>query len=84
MLPSTLSRWLGQLLTMASVDAKAFNVLSTQSAAPSSKAEVTAVSLTDIIKQSHGSQTSTFQKFDIKISGNTISVFNQESSTRIF
>ena len=47
---------------MAGINTEVFKAHSTQ-AASSSKAEVTWVSLTDIIKQSHWSQASTFQGF---------------------
>ena len=57
--PSTVSRWLGQVLAMAGVE-----LFKTHPTRPtSSKAEVTEVSFTDIIKQDHWSKASTFQKF---------------------
>ena len=60
--PSTVSRWLGQVLAMAGINTEVFKAHSTRSAS-SSKAEVTGVSLTDVIKQGHWSQASTFQRF---------------------
>ena len=60
--PSTVSRWLGQVLAMAGINTEVFKAHSTR-AASSSKAEVTGVSLTDIIKQGNWSQASTFQRF---------------------
>ena len=60
--PSTVSRWLGQVLAMTGINTEVFKVRSTR-AASSSKAEVTGVSLTDIIKQGHWSQASAFQRF---------------------
>ena len=59
---STASKWLGQVLAIAGVDAEAFKTHSTRSAS-SSKADGTGFSLTDIIKQGHWSQASTFQSF---------------------
>ena len=59
---STASRWLGQVLAIAGVDAEAFKANSTRSAS-SSKADGTGFSLTDIIKQDHWSRASTFQRF---------------------
>ena len=59
---STVSRWLGQVLAVAGINTEAFKAHSTRSAS-SSKSEVTGVSLTDIIKQGHWSQTSIFQRF---------------------
>ena len=47
--PSTVSRWLGQVLAMAGINTELFEVHSNRSAS-SSKAEVIGVSLTDIIK----------------------------------
>ena len=44
--PSTVSRWLGQVLAMAGINTEVFKVHSTRSAS-SSKGEVTGVSLTD-------------------------------------
>ena len=55
MSPSTVSRWLGQVLAMAGINTEVFKAHSTR-AASSSKAEVTGVSLTDIIKQGHWPQ----------------------------
>ena len=69
---SIFSRWLKQLLAMS--DTEVFKVHSNQSAAVSTKAEVIVVSLTNIIKLGHGSQTSTFQKFYRKVSRNTIPI----------
>ena len=60
--PSTVSRWLGQVLAMAGFDTEVFKAHSTRSAS-FSRAEVTGISLTDIIKQGHWSQASTFQRF---------------------
>ena len=60
--PSTVSRWLGQVLAMAGINTDVFRAHTTRSAS-SSKAEVTGVSFTDIIKQGHWSQASTFQRF---------------------
>ena len=59
--PSTVSRWLGQVLAMAGINTEVFKAHSTR-AASSSKAEVTGVSLTDIIKQGHWSQTFNLSK----------------------
>ena len=55
--PSTVSRWLGQVFAMAGIETEVFKAHSTRSAS-SSKAEVTGVSLRDIIKQGHWSQAS--------------------------
>ena len=60
--PSTVSRWLGKVLVMTSINTEAFKAHSTRSAS-SSKAEVTGVPLTNISKQNHWSQASTFQRF---------------------
>ena len=62
MSPSTVSKGLGEVLAMAGINTEVFKAHSTQSAS-SSKAEVTGVSLTDIIKQGNWSQASTFQRF---------------------
>ena len=62
MSPSTVSRWVGQVLAMAGINTEVFKAHSTRSAS-SSKAEVTGFSLTDIIKQGHWSQASIFQRF---------------------
>ena len=59
--PSTASRWLGQVLAMTDINTEVFKTHSTLSAS-SSKAKVTRVFLTDIIKQGLWSQASTFQK----------------------
>ena len=59
--PSTASRWLGQVLAMTDINTEVFKTHSTLSAS-SSKAKVTGVFLTDIIKQGIWSQASTFQK----------------------
>ena len=63
--PSTVSRWFGQVLAMAEINTDVFKAHST-GALSSSKTEVTRVSLTDIIKQGHWSQASTFQRFYTK------------------
>ena len=60
--PSTVLGLLGQVLAMAGIKTDVFKAHSTR-AASSSKAEVTGVSLTDIIKQGNCSQVSTFQRF---------------------
>ena len=59
---STVSRWLVQLLSMAGVNTEMFKGHSTRSAS-TSKAEAIGVSLTDVIKQGHWSNSSTFAKF---------------------
>ena len=48
---------------MAGIDMEGFHAAPSTRSLLSSLAEVTGVSLTDIIKQGHWSQTSTFQKF---------------------
>ena len=55
--PSTVTGWLGQVIAIAGINIEVFKMHSTRSAS-SSKAEVTAVSLVDIIKQGHWSQPS--------------------------
>ena len=62
MSPSTVL-WLVQVLAMAGIDMEGFHAAPSTRSLLSSLAEVTGVSLTDIIKQGHWSQTSTFQKF---------------------
>ena len=52
MSPSTVARWLVQLLSMTYIDTEVFKGHSTRSAS-SSMVEVTGVSLTHIIKQGH-------------------------------
>ena len=52
-----------QVLAMAGIDMEGFHAAPSTRSLLSSLAEVTGVSLTDIIKQGHWSQTSTFQKF---------------------
>ena len=49
---STVSRWLEQVLAIAAINTKVFKTHSTRSAS-SSKAEVTGISLTNIIEQGH-------------------------------
>ena len=68
---------------MAGVDTEAFKTHSTGSAS-SSKTKVTVFSLTNLIKQRHWSQASTFQIFYKIVSKNMILIFNQESSTSSF
>ena len=58
--PSTVSRWLGQVLAMPGTHKEVFKAHATQSAS-SSKTEVTGVWLTDTIKQGHWCQVSTFK-----------------------
>ena len=60
--PSTVTGWLEQVIAMVDINIEMFKMRSTRSAS-SSKAEVTAVFLTDIIKQGHWSQALTFQRF---------------------
>ena len=60
--PSRVSRWLGQVLAMTGINTEGFKAHLTRSLS-SSKAEITGVYLTDIIKQGNWSQTSTFQRF---------------------
>ena len=60
--PSTVFRWLGQVLAMVGINTEVFKAHSIRSAS-SSKTELTGFSLIDIIKQGHWSQTSIFQKF---------------------
>ena len=62
MSPSTVARWLVQLLSMTYIDTEVFKGHSTRSAS-SSMVEVTGVSLTHIIKQGHWFQASAFQIF---------------------
>ena len=62
MSPSTVSRWLGEVLAMTDINTEVFKAHSTR-AVPSSKAKVTGVSLTDTIKQGNWSQASTLQRF---------------------
>ena len=82
--PSTVFRWLGQVLAMVGINTEVFKAHSIRSAS-SSKTELTGVSLIDIIKQGHWSQTSTFQKFYRKsIKEYDTLFFNQESSTSSF
>ena len=83
MSPSTVL-WLVQVLAMAGIDMEGFHAAPSTRSLLSSLAEVTGVSLTDIIKQGHWSQTSTFQKFYRKNAKNMIPIFNQESSTSSF
>ena len=59
--PSTVL-WLVQVLAMAGIDMEGFHAAHSTRSLLSSLAEVTGVSLTDIIKQGHWSQTSNFQK----------------------
>ena len=60
--PSTVL-WLVQVLAMAGIDMEGFHAVHSLLSSEVLLAEVTGVSLTDIIKQGHWSQTSTFQKF---------------------
>ena len=60
--PSTASKWLGQVRAMAYIEREVFKAHSNRSASPS-KAEVTEISLTNIIKQGQWSQASIFQRF---------------------
>ena len=55
--------WLVQVLAMAGIDMEGFHAAHSLLSSEVLLAEVTGVSLTDIIKQGHWSQTSTFQKF---------------------
>ena len=75
--------WLGQVLAMTGIDPEGFKAHSTRSAS-SPKAEVTRVSLTDIIKQDNCPRFQLFKFFTEKLSRNMIPIFNQESSTRRF
>ena len=75
--------WLGQVLAMTGIDPEGFKAHSTRSASPP-KAEVTRVSLTDIIKQDNCPRFQLFKFFTEKLSRNMIPIFNQESSTRRF
>ena len=81
--PSTVL-WLVQVLAMAGIDMEGFHAAHSLLSSEVLLAEVTGVSLTDIIKQGHWSQTSTFQKFYRKNAKNMIPIFNQESSTSSF
>ena len=83
MSPSTVSKGLGEVLAMAGINTEVFKAHSTQSAS-SSKAEVTGVSLTDIIKQVIGLRLQPFKAFTEKVSKNMTLIFNQESSTSSF
>ena len=83
MSPSTVL-WLVQVLAMAGIDMEGFHAAHSLLSSEVLLAEVTGVSLTDIIKQGHWSQTSTFQKFYRKNAKNMIPIFNQESSTSSF